>query len=88
MTVLAVEAFLIWLIVGILAGYLVGEILPNFGVGLEGNILVGMLGALTAGYFVPRLQLFPGAKFLGYILSATGGVILLLFVIQYIRGPL
>lgn len=85
MKALAVEALLIWLIVGILAGYLVGEILPNYGFGHEGNILVGMLGALIAGYFFPRLHWFPGAEYVGYVLSATGGAILLLFVIQYIR---
>ena len=62
MTILSVEAILIWLIVGILAGYIVGEILPAYGFGLEGNILVGLLGGLIGGVLSPQVHWFPGAN--------------------------
>jgi uncharacterized membrane protein YeaQ/YmgE (transglycosylase-associated protein family) len=46
---------LIFLLVGAIAGWLAGLIVRGFGFGLIGNIVVGIIGALVAGYLFPRL---------------------------------
>ena len=38
-----------WMIVGLIAGWLAGELMRGSGFGLVGNIIVGMVGALLGG---------------------------------------
>ena len=53
------------------------------GFGLVGNIIVGIAGALVAGFLLPNLIPIGGIP--GQIISATIGAIILLFVISLIR---
>lgn len=48
------------LIVGAIAGWLAGKLVKGRGFGLSGNIVVGIVGALLAGFIFPRLGLGPG----------------------------
>ena len=49
-----VESLIAWLIVGAIAGWLAGLIVKGFGFGLVGNIVVGIIGAVIAGWLLPR----------------------------------
>lgn len=82
---MTIEALVIWLIIGAIAGFLAGNIIKGFGFGIPGNIVVGILGAVVAGYLFPRLGLFAGSGIIGEIISATLGAIILLFVIGLLR---
>ena len=53
--VMTVEAILIILIVGAVAGWLAGQIVRGMGFGLIGNIVVGIVGAFIAGWLLPRI---------------------------------
>jgi uncharacterized membrane protein YeaQ/YmgE (transglycosylase-associated protein family) len=53
------ESLLVILIVGIVAGWLAGQIVRGAGFGLIGDLLVGVIGAFLASY------LFPSLGFLG-----------------------
>jgi uncharacterized membrane protein YeaQ/YmgE (transglycosylase-associated protein family) len=44
-----------WLLVGLVAGWLAGEVMKGSGYGLGGNILVGILGALVGGFLAGAL---------------------------------
>ena len=44
------EAILIILIIGAVAGWLAGQIVRGMGFGLIGNIVVGIVGAFVAGW--------------------------------------
>jgi uncharacterized membrane protein YeaQ/YmgE (transglycosylase-associated protein family) len=46
---------LAWLIVGLIAGWLAGEVMKGSGYGPLGNILVGILGALVGGFLAGPL---------------------------------
>lgn len=74
------QAIIIWLIVGGLAGWLAGQIVKGHGFGLVGNIVVGIVGAFLAGWLLPSLGLGL-TGILGAIVYAAIGAIILLFLI-------
>jgi uncharacterized membrane protein YeaQ/YmgE (transglycosylase-associated protein family) len=48
-------SLIILLLIGAIAGWLAGVIVRGFGFGLIGNIVIGIVGALLAGWLLPRL---------------------------------
>ncbi|MEM9331810.1 MAG: GlsB/YeaQ/YmgE family stress response membrane protein [Pseudomonadota bacterium] len=76
-------SILIFLGIGAVAGWLAGNIISGGGFGLVGNIVVGILGALVAGFLLPGF--FPFGGILGQIISATIGAVVLLFVIKLVK---
>ncbi|MFM9940779.1 MAG: GlsB/YeaQ/YmgE family stress response membrane protein [Hyphomicrobiaceae bacterium] len=80
-----VDALLILLLIGAVAGFLAGVIVKGYGFGVLGNIVVGIVGAVVAGALLPRLGLFPGGDIIGQIISATIGAVVLLVLIGFIR---
>ncbi|RGP35498.1 GlsB/YeaQ/YmgE family stress response membrane protein [Pseudotabrizicola alkalilacus] len=82
---MAIEALLIILLVGAIAGWLAGQIVKGYGFGLLGNIVVGIVGALFAGFLFPRIGLGLGGGILGSIVAATLGAVILLFLIRLVK---
>ncbi len=82
---MTIEALLIWLIIGAVAGYLAGVIVKGYGFGVVGNIVVGIVGAFVASLLFPRLGFFPSGDVLGQIIAATIGAVVLLVLIGLIR---
>lgn len=50
-----------WVILGLLAGWLAGIIMPGKGYGIIGDLILGLVGALIGGFIVSLL--FPTASF-------------------------
>ena len=82
---MTVEALIILLVVGAVAGWLAGVIMKGFGFGLIGNIIVGIVGAAIASWLFPRLGISLGAGIVGAIVAATIGAVILLFIIGLVR---
>ncbi len=80
-----VEALLILLLIGAVAGFLAGLVVKGYGYGLVGNIVIGIVGAVIGGWLLPRLGLYPGGDIIGQIIAATLGAIALLVVIGLVR---
>lgn len=80
-----IEAVVIWLVVGAIAGYLAGVIVTGYGFGVVGNIVVGIVGAFIAAWLFPRLGFFSGGDVVGQIISATIGAVVLLVLIGLVR---
>ena len=80
-----VESLLILLLIGAVAGFLAGLIVKGYGFGLVGNIIVGIVGAVFGGWFLPMLGLFTGGDILGQIITATIGAVALLILIGFVR---
>jgi uncharacterized membrane protein YeaQ/YmgE (transglycosylase-associated protein family) len=72
------------IIVGIIAGWLAGQIMKGGGFGLLGDLVVGVLGALLGGFLLGHVGIFP-AGLLGSIISATIGAIVLLFLLHIVK---
>jgi uncharacterized membrane protein YeaQ/YmgE (transglycosylase-associated protein family) len=80
------EALIIWLIVGALAGWIAGLIVKGYGFGLIGNIVVGIIGALIAGWLLPRIGIvIGGGRFIGPLINAIIGAVILLVIIGLVR---
>ena len=77
------EALLIFLIIGAIAGWLAGQIMAGGGFGLVGNIVLGIVGALVAGFLLPGF--FPLGGIVGSIIHAAIGAIIVLLVVGLIK---
>lgn len=82
---MAIEALLVTLVIGAIAGWLAGQIVKGYGFGLIGNIVVGILGAFIAGLILPHAGLSFGGGIVGAIIAATLGAVILLLLIRVIR---
>jgi uncharacterized membrane protein YeaQ/YmgE (transglycosylase-associated protein family) len=56
---MTIQALIIWLVIGAVAGWLAGQIMKGYGFGLIGNIVVGIVGAFIAGWLLPRIGFCP-----------------------------
>jgi len=79
------ETLLIWLLVGAVAGWLAGTIVKGGGLGLLGDIVVGVIGAFIGGWLLARLGIQLGAGLVSVIASATIGAVLLLLILRLVR---
>lgn len=48
-------SIIVWAIVGLIAGWLAGEVTKGSGYGVVGNIVVGLIGALVGGFLAQAL---------------------------------
>ena len=81
------ESILVILFVGLIAGWLAGQIVRGTGFGIIGDILVGIAGALVASLLFPKLGIAIGSGLVREIIySAIGAIILLVVVRLIFRG--
>jgi uncharacterized membrane protein YeaQ/YmgE (transglycosylase-associated protein family) len=80
---MTLESLIVSLIIGAVAGWLAGQVVRGAGFGLIGNIVVGMVGALVAGWLLPGFSPITGV--LGAIVHSAIGAIIVLFVISLIK---
>lgn len=79
------ESLIVMILVGIVAGWIAGQVVRGGGFGLVGDLVVGVVGALIAGWLFPRLGFSLGGGIVAAILSAAIGAIILLLLIRLIR---
>ncbi|HLZ84739.1 MAG TPA: GlsB/YeaQ/YmgE family stress response membrane protein [Caulobacteraceae bacterium] len=82
---MAAESLVIFLLIGAVAGWLAGVIVRGYGIGLIGNIVVGVIGSLVGGWLFGRFHLIHGGGLLGDVIGATLGAVILLFLIRLVR---
>ena len=80
------ESLLVILFVGLVAGWLAGQIVRGTGFGVLGDIVVGIVGAFIGGWLLPRLGVHLGTGIVAAIFNATIGAVLLLLVVRLVRG--
>jgi uncharacterized membrane protein YeaQ/YmgE (transglycosylase-associated protein family) len=81
------ERLLVILLVGLVAGWLAGQIVRGGGFGLIGDIVIGVLGAFIGDWILPRLGIYLGVGTAAHIVDATIGAIVLLLLLRLMRGP-
>ena len=79
------EGLLVILFVGLVAGWLAGQIVRGTGFGIIGDILVGIVGAFIASLLFPRLGLHLGSGLVSEIIYSAIGAIILLLVVRLVR---
>jgi uncharacterized membrane protein YeaQ/YmgE (transglycosylase-associated protein family) len=79
------EGLLVILIVGVIAGWLAGQLVSGSGFGLIGNLAIGVIGAFIGAWLLPQLNIHIGSGMVGAIASATIGAVLLLIILRMFR---
>jgi uncharacterized membrane protein YeaQ/YmgE (transglycosylase-associated protein family) len=86
---MAVVNILAWVIVGGIAGWLAGLVVQGTGLGIIGDVIVGMVGALIGGFvlslLLPGTFGFTGFNF-GSLVVSFIGVVILLVVVKFFAG--
>ena len=84
---LEMHSLIVVLIVGLVAGWLAGHVVQGSGLGLIGDIIVGIIGAYLGRWlFTHVFHTRIGVNFwVDAILTATVGAIVLLLIIRLIR---
>lgn len=79
---------LIQLIVGGIAGWLASIVMKRDGSqGILLNVIVGIVGGFLGGWLLPMLGVSLGAGWIGYLVTALiGAIVLLLIVNLFTRG--
>jgi uncharacterized membrane protein YeaQ/YmgE (transglycosylase-associated protein family) len=80
------ESLLVILFVGLIAGWLAGQIVQGTGLGLVGDLVVGIVGAFIGSWLLPQLGIHLGTGLIGAIVSATIGAVLLLLIVRFFHG--
>jgi len=80
------DSLLVILIVGVVAGWLAGQIVRGAGFGLIGDLLVGIVGAFIGSWLLPKLGISLGTGIIRAIIDATLGAIVLLLIIRLVAG--
>ena len=80
------ESLLIILVVGLVAGWLAGQIMQGTGFGIIGDLIIGIIGAFIGGWLLPQLGIHLGVGIVAAIINATIGALILLLIISLVRG--
>jgi uncharacterized membrane protein YeaQ/YmgE (transglycosylase-associated protein family) len=82
------QSIIIILVLGAVAGWLAGMVFQGGGLGLIGNIVVGIVGGFVGYWLLPKLgvHLKTGTGWLDYVLTAAIGAVVLLALINIIFG--
>jgi uncharacterized membrane protein YeaQ/YmgE (transglycosylase-associated protein family) len=75
---------LIWIITGIIAGWLAGLIVKGRGFGLLGDLIIGLIGGLLGGWLFSFFGISASGWIGQIVVAAVGGVVLVL-IIRLIR---
>lgn len=78
-------ALLWFLLVGLIAGWLAGQVMKGGGYGLVGDMIVGVIGALLGGWLFGRLGIGVGYGLIGSIIVAFIGALILIFLLRLLR---
>ncbi len=77
--------FIWFILIGLVAGWLAGQIMRGGGYGVVGDIVVGIVGALIGGFLFGSMGASAGGGLLGSIIVATIGAIILIFALRLIK---
>ena len=83
---LSSESLLIILLVGLVAGWLAGQVVQGTGFGPIGDLIIGVAGAFIGGWLLPQIGIHVGSGTISAIIDATVGALLLLLILRLVRG--
>jgi uncharacterized membrane protein YeaQ/YmgE (transglycosylase-associated protein family) len=83
------DTILIWVLVGLVAGFLASHLALGHGLGLFGDIIVGILGAIIGGFLAAVLHIsivLVGHPIISAMIIAFIGAALLLMIVRMFSG--
>ncbi|HEY4384308.1 MAG TPA: GlsB/YeaQ/YmgE family stress response membrane protein [Ktedonobacteraceae bacterium] len=83
---LAPGNIILWLIVGLIAGFLASAVMRGGGYGILGDLIVGLIGAFIGGLIVNLLAPNNTFGFWGSIVIAFIGACILIAILRAVSG--
>lgn len=78
-------AFIIWIVVGAIIGWLAGLLVQGGGFGFIVDALIGILGSVVAGWLFPYLGISLGGGLIGAILASVIGAVIVAIAVRLLR---
>lgn len=78
-------SWIVFMVIGLVAGWLARHVVKNGGYGLGWDIVVGVIGALLGGILFSNASISARESILGSLIVATLGAIALLFGVRLIK---
>ena len=82
---MSTEHLLIFLVLGVLAGFLAGKIWKGSGFGLVGDLIVGVIGSFIGYWVFGQLNVSSGGGIIGFLIAAVIGALILLWLIRLVK---
>jgi len=74
-----------WIVVGLIAGWLAGQVMKGGGYGVLVDIILGILGGIVGGWDLGLLGIWPGGGVIGAIIVAFVGAVILVGISRLIK---
>ena len=74
-----------WIVVGLVAGRLAGQVMKGGGYGVLIDIILGILGAIVGGRVFGMLGIWPGGGIIGSIIVAFVGAVILVWISRLVK---
>jgi len=77
--------FITWIVVGLIAGWLAGQVMKGGGYGVLVDIILGILGGVLGGWVFGLLGIWPGGSILGAIVVSFVGAVILVGITRVLK---
>ena len=74
-----------WIVVGLIAGWLAGQVMKGGGYGVLVDIILGILGGVLGGWVFGLLGIWPGGGILGAIIVSFVGAVILVAITRLLK---
>lgn len=74
-----------WILIGLLAGWIAGQMSRGTGFGCLGNVVIGLVGSVLGGWIFSRLGIW-GGGFVFSLAAATVGAVVLVAIARLFAG--
>ena len=76
---------LAWIVVGLIAGWLAGQVMKGGGYGIVADIILGLLGGVLGGWIFGKLGVSTGDGMIGSIIVAFIGAVILVGITRVLK---
>jgi len=73
------------ILVGLIAGWLAGQVMKGSGYGILIDILLGLVGGIIGGWLFGALGVYPGGGVIGSIIVAFVGAVILVAISRAVK---
>jgi uncharacterized membrane protein YeaQ/YmgE (transglycosylase-associated protein family) len=80
-----IMGFLEWIVVGLIAGWLAGQVMKGGGYGVIVDIILGILGGVLGGWIFGMLGIWRGGGIIGSLIVAFIGAVILVWITRLIK---
>jgi uncharacterized membrane protein YeaQ/YmgE (transglycosylase-associated protein family) len=77
--------FLAWILVGLIAGWLAGQLMKGGGYGILVDIPLGIVGGCVGGWLFGLLGIWPGGGMIGSVIVAFVGAVILIGITRLLK---